>query len=159
MAASATSSELAKLCWSSSWPEVSIRMLEYTSELRSCDSNGIYPLHIAVWYKAPRGVIDEMVRMYPVAVSLKSAAGYFAVDYAKLFNNEDPSLIEALSPSEHAEIEQVGELETKRSTELHSLCHWKFGEAEERCEIYGEEAAFQDDDGNLALHLAVEHQA
>ena len=64
-------------------------MASFRSELMEGDANGIFPLHIAVWHKAPASVVKEMIELAPEAVSKKTTSGYYPLDYAKLFNNED----------------------------------------------------------------------
>jgi len=156
MSVSESSSELAKLCWKDAWDSVIDRMSSFGGELRQGDSNLILPLHIAVWHKAPRDVIDEMIRLYPAAIGAKTKGGHYPVDYAKLFNADDVSLVEALVVDEVAEETAAKEAVEESGTALHKLCHWKFREAGDRVKLYPEEAAFQDGNGDLALHIVSE---
>ncbi|GMI25094.1 hypothetical protein TeGR_g7359 [Tetraparma gracilis] len=158
MAASDTSSELAKLCWADNWDGVRDRLMTFQAELRNADANKILPLHIACWHKAPRDILDNMIKMYPAAVAAQTSGGNFPLDYVKLFHQSpEEDLLALLNPESVIPEEQKSD-EPTSTTELHRLCFWKFNEASERLKVFPEEAAFQDENGNLPLHIAIEHQ-
>ncbi|GMH91804.1 hypothetical protein TrVE_jg2879 [Triparma verrucosa] len=158
-AAAPTSTELHALCWKDDWEGASNRMASFRSELMEGDANGIFPLHIAVWHKAPASVVKEMIELAPEAVSKKTTSGYYPLDYAKLFNNEDEEMLAKLEPTEQKEEEEKAAIQDGTQTELHKLCYFKFKPAMARCQTHQIEASYQDENGDLPLHCALEHQA
>lgn len=72
------------------------------------DANGVIPLHIAVWHKAPRPVIDAMLSAAPEAKNMKTSSGYYALDYGKLFNAEDEELLRQLEVRSSGSVVYVG---------------------------------------------------
>ncbi|GMI06500.1 hypothetical protein TrRE_jg2187 [Triparma retinervis] len=154
-----TSTEMHKLCWADDWEAARYRGGDHRGEIAMPDANGILPLHIAVWHKAPRSFIEFLVAAHPEGTGAKTNSGYYPLDYAKLFYKEDETL-EVLLEVKEAEEEKVKNVEVEGSqTQLHKLCFWKFDEATSRVSHAPEEVSYQDADGNLPLHIALEHKA
>ena len=78
---------------------MSDRISGQRGELVTADANGVLPLHIAVWHKAPRPVINTMLSAAPEAKNMKTNSGYYALDYGKLFNAADVDLLGKLEVS------------------------------------------------------------
>lgn len=128
-----------------SWTEARHRADEHRGELAVADANGILPLHIAVWHKAPKDLVELFVRGYPESVSKKTNSGYYAIDYAKLFHSEDAAagLAELLKPQELEEQNERQIVVDGSQTELHKLCFWKWKEASARVALAPEEISYQ----------------
>jgi hypothetical protein len=103
------------------WAAAQDRGSDHRGEIAIPDANGIIPLHIAVWHKAPRSFIDFLVSSYPDGASVKTNGGYYPIDYAKLFYKEDETL-EVLLEVKEVEVGKEKEIEVEGSqTQLHKV--------------------------------------